>query len=34
MSKSLSEVSNLAQTDGAIICTSLDDVVQTLNNLN
>lgn len=34
MSKSLSEVSNLAQTDGAIICTSLDDVVQKLNNLN
>lgn len=33
MKSSLSEVSNLAKSDGAIICTSLTNVVETLNNL-
>ena len=33
MKSSLDEVSNLAETDGAMICTSLTNVVDTLNNL-
>ena len=33
MKSSLSEVRNLAKTDGAIICDNLTNVVDTLNNL-